>query len=69
MAFISFNIDDMSALITNMQDLADAIDIVRQKISSSSTYSSDPVPEIQELTAPTPVSGLGNLGQVSIRGW
>ena len=27
MTFISFNIDDMSALITNIRDLADAIDM------------------------------------------
>lgn len=67
MTFISFNIDDMSALITNMRDLADAIDMTRQKISSSSTDNFDPVPEVEELTAPTSISGLSSLGQVGAR--
>lgn len=33
MVFISFNIDDMSALISSMRGLADAIDVVRQRIN------------------------------------
>ena len=61
MTFISFNIDDMSALITNMRDLADAIDMTRQKISSSSTDNFDPVPEVEELTA------LNQIGRASCR--
>ena len=67
MTFISFNIDDMSALITNIRDLADAIDMTRRMISSSSTDNFDPVPEVEELTAPTSISGLSSLGQVSVR--
>ena len=67
MTFISFNIDDMSALIANIRDLADAIDMTRRMISSSSTDNFDPVPEVEELTAPTSISGLSSLGQVSVR--
>ena len=48
MTFISFNIDDMSALITNIRDLADAIDMTRRMISSSSTDNFDPVPEVEK---------------------